>query len=150
MKQPQTELYNALRDRLNELLPERLELRFGCEFISPKGEQHFIYHCSQNHPFWLEAKTDGTNCKYLDFEKKGEFKILGTPPTFQEVLLAIDIKYRHKNGYREYLICTDGYLTTQDDLSGTGGTNGLHYVLTLPLSEQSPETLEAILTLLEA
>lgn len=68
-------------------LPELMELSFGCEVQHKEDpdDHHFIFHCSESHPFLFVAKTDGTSGAYLDFDKR-EYKIIGHPIQLQHWL----------------------------------------------------------------
>lgn len=129
--------------------PEIVELKFGCEFYWKKDseDRHFIYHVSQNHPFYFEAKTDGSNGGYLDYPKE-EVEILGREIQLADVLLAIS-KTEHAS---KLLIDSMGGFWSINDEGETATIKQqfpVRWFVKVPLSGQSPETLEFIANLLK-
>lgn len=139
-----TTTYNKLRRILTDRLPRLRELSPGCEVE--------VFGIANDNPgFQYDVITDNrVNCDciqncgciqtgYYGNISRGDFKIIGHLPTLQDVLLALDIKNKGlETGYRTL----GGGLDFQADM-------GLTYDLTLPLSQQSDETLLEIIKLIE-
>ncbi len=140
--------YNEIRDILNKRFPDRLELKFGCEV--QKSKQEYFSGITDKDIYTIYT-TSGYKLHCLDCNMnvyhsyiKGEIaKILGTPPTLQEILRAIHFTAQ---------------TTTKDDkaIDSTGmfrdadsGGRLFQYDLTLPLQEQSEETLQSIYELIK-
>lgn len=156
------ELYNAIRTRLNTLIPARLELRFGCEvhfYSEPLGHVNEIVKTNDDD----EVCHDVLCFNAGDFEEKGMptrldtgfldeehgwalyGKILGTPPTMQEILLAIgkDLDFvdtRHKKAGMIFFRRHFGFEKEP--------TNAVHYNLKKSVKDQETSTLQAIYDLL--
>lgn len=109
----QQEAYEALRQRRNELIPEALELRFGCEVENlEEGGVEVVCHTdpdtmpkpgvytNKTHPLY-QASYRFTSGEYTDGYV---YKILGTPVTLQEILRMMNVK---SSGHY-YAIGSDG------------------------------------------
>lgn len=84
--------YEALRIRINELLPDRKKLEFGCEAIfKPDGEvvtyTHFNPH--DGHDWALVKAPEGMI--YIAPVRKQDLEILGKPLTIEDVLRALRV-----------------------------------------------------------
>lgn len=148
----QQQLYSTLREKMNELLPERLELKFGCEVIPyrreyEKGVQPLTILDVRN-----VNEMRGTTCEVykknengvgnVSYESHLDLRILGTPVTLQEILRVLP--------FQEYT--TETYWSDDNSLriyffaNFSGGRDSkVTFDLTLPVSEQSVETLEWII-----
>ncbi len=168
-------IYEKIRERLNELIPSRLKLKVGCEFeVIDEGVWHFSGHWTnpkspiryENEGYMLvkhgmgwsghecETKEVYTVSDGNDVQNEN-IKVLGTPPTLQEVLLAL-AKTPHIYDV-EVEVCTAGYtnkpirceIVARWDTSENGVPTRILYDLTKDLKDQSEETLQSILRLLE-
>lgn len=143
----------TIREKVIAVVPEITTLKFGCEFVvlnenvSQEESTHFILHVSQHHPFWFEAKTDGTDGKYLDFNKS-EVQILGRPIRLADVLLAVDkLLYIEIEGGRTHP--ENMFVNCKGDfILETGLILGRWNLREDDLSKQSEETLKFLAELL--
>ena len=134
----QNELYEAIRARLNEMFPERLELKFGCE-VEVDGE--VLRLATQNNSAYdaisFHAFDEIGNRRTQYCISKDNLNILGTPVALQEVLRAVlprTLDTQPAAGLHLHL-CTDNCCIDFD--------------LTKPISEQSPDTLQAVLDIIK-
>lgn len=116
-------MYEQIRKRINELVPELLELKFGCEVkVYVDGE----YTCIRPIQYLDYSDTLGIEWECEEYEvstiqemQSDELcflEILGTPPTLQDLLLAIErnqpnvyLGFELRNTYLELI--EDYYLT---------------------------------------
>lgn len=143
----QEETYNTLRTKMNDLIPSRVELKFGCEFKNIDNGEVFVQleglRCTEkSFPMGLYLKDI--------FEADGiPLEILGTPVTLQEILRVF------ANEPNMWSIWSDAVTFDTPHLlimKRKDHENDPDYDkpqcaidLTLPVSEQSQETLEWIL-----
>lgn len=157
------ELYNAIRERLNEMIPERLKLKFGCEvrlfsdYIDTatvlwgecvqckkhKGnlqedcyqECELVEGCELYANYYGE--NESTTEPYSVFVPKEKLEILGTPPTLQEILLALD------------LVSADIIKISANMMRIEVNEKVAIYNLSKPVKEQETSTLQAIYELIK-
>ena len=139
--------YEQLRAKLNELLPERLELRFGCEVTPDLTKNKFAGNSigvliGKDVSGRNEIKFPMSTCCYDKNFINDRFTILGTPPTLREILRAIG-----KSNPNEHLVSTKGKLI---QVVGTGGMFHLMCDIDLskPPSEWDDETIKKLNELL--
>lgn len=113
--------YNALRTRINELLPDRLKLEFGCEVrlhLEAWGEPHDAEYSSAHTDIGVVSRSQYLQCAQvfcdvLVEDLRGELdietyegmstEILGKPLAIEDVLRALD-------PYGKYVIQANGVL----------------------------------------
>jgi hypothetical protein len=151
-------LYRKLRDKINEICPELMELEFGCEveWETPEGTEtglviSEIGICLKGHK---KAKSCNMYCEFddgimvlrnsiddpyfIDFRKTEITKILGRPITLEDVMRAIE----KSGGCYEF----NGKLAIGKN---PFEKEDIEWELGKPLSQQSSETVEAILEILK-
>lgn len=134
--------YQILRERIAELVPEVKELKFGCEvFVQNYVMSVTIIEDKRGRAYVPESEEPNTDFLGLAnslvyFNEKHIIKILGTPPTLADLLLAIQTKK---------------YIDHSNNLSTLTLTyiNDIHYDLSRPLFHQSEETLLALIKILK-
>lgn len=131
------ELYNKIRTRLNALIPSRLELRFGCEVLTD-GEVMVTRHWNTSNDS-LDVYAPG---RIDDFHHEfnlypNEYIVLGTPPTLQEILLALD------------LVSADIIKISANMMRIEVNEKVAIYNLSKPVKEQETSTLQAIYELIK-
>lgn len=134
----QQQAYEALRQRRNELIPEALKLRFGCEvrrFHNTDPE----YFCGFEGGIPKIVRVG----QHYDFYRDGKFTVLGTPVTLQELLLMLKDKkiQLQSNGVLQE-VSGDTYETEV-------ATILCNYDLMKSVSGQGVRTLQAVLALLD-
>lgn len=136
--------YDLLRTRCNELLPERLELKFGCELEDREKHKIFRFLNSGNEnteDAWMTLLahdgyiTSGEGCP--------DFEILGPELTITDVLRVLGEKYAvDGSGF----LLERQYGTSAYDCAGHPSFN-----LALPLSaDENAAACEAVLALLDS
>lgn len=144
-----SEKYTELRRRINHYVPELGELRVGCETLLANGDVWqraiYIYHNALGHHF-LNDETGIV--EVVPFERSAVVKILGTPPTLEHVLRAIEAS--QDVGDVVYGIDTAGTFLEEDNESGDlricrrEGYN-VECDLSKPVSEWPEATLDFLL-----
>lgn len=112
--------YTQLRNKLNTMFPELLELKFGCEVEIQEKDTWTV----------TVAKVIDDKCfKCSDgiFYERCKYVILGTPPELRHVLMAFNL------GSYIKIHCSG--------LLEIAGKTNTRYNLTLPLHEQDEDTL---------
>lgn len=147
------ELYNALLDRLNTLIPARLELREGCEFFWQANHKDYTGHYKivdvcpkkeiEEYIAVYQERYRGEDTAKFDGRLKTEdcFVILGTPPTLQEILLVLKDCWASK----PLKISVDG---SYIKVCSSAYTHLFSYDLTKLLKDQETSALQAIYDLL--
>lgn len=116
---------------IQEACPELMELSFGCELKVKNVEALCI--CIDNGGY--KNTETGANV-YYDVRKKDELiKVLGHPIQLAYVLKAIGV---------DIALCRGG-----DSLEIASDSGHCDWNLSLPLSEQSPETIAFLLSILK-
>lgn len=151
------ELNNAIRDRLNTLIPNRLNIAPGCELFcfdnSGAIEKKILVTGTEK-----RCKQTCSKCtvscevtyprmekpmlfrELLSFSELGDCQSLGKPPELREVLLAMG---------NRYAISAEGMWLRYDPIYFWRAPIRMpHYDLTVPIQDQSIETLTSILELL--
>ena len=132
MKIEKQTTYNKLRQILTDRLPHLRELSFGCK-VEVFGIANDNPGCQYDIVTDNRVKNGWIQTGYYGNVPLGDFEIIGHPPTLQDVLLAIS---ETEEGLS---------LGTFYKMFVTAPT----YALTLPLSQQSDETLSEIIKLIE-
>jgi hypothetical protein len=134
--------HNELRDKINELCPELMRLEFGSIIISKEtGREHRVVLFDDS----FVRVYSGMVCSDLGYE---DIEILGKDPTLEDVMRAIGIR----NPYTEYdnRICYDDKEADIEFWEYEPKIQlGISWQLGKPLSQQSDETVEAILEILK-
>lgn len=134
--------YEQLRTRINELLPDRLRLEFGCEVETDKGERATLISYAGEQDWSTYRDADGL---IASDEHIGRPKvILGTPLTIEDVLRALHIERSE-----HWAIEDSGTLVTQTSVEVEGAIDK-RFDLTKPLSApENEEACGAVLKLLK-
>ena len=145
--------YEQLRAVINQLLPERLELGFGCEVLFPHDRiltclfgvncfYRFIGHTGQE---FIKTK------EVIEFDNG--ISILGQTLTIADVLRAIQ---KNDSNLDHYKIEFETHSELQENFAELKvykrGDDDIHIVkidLSKPVSEWPDETLEKIINLIE-
>lgn len=128
--------YEELRKRINKHCPYLLELKFGCELLGEDGTVLFLDPYMMTYSLEEKPHILGRNeHEFIHFQTK---EILGIPPTLADVLRALDGKDIGNVGGTFVKITFDNWETLN-----------VEYDLTLPLSDQSEETLDFLLSVIE-
>lgn len=134
-----------LREKINAACPELLKLKSGCEVLHNADNDVFkaiAYHTSNDS---LDVSPVEENADYFTYNfYKYEYKILGTPPTLEHLLRAIERKEIHVQMQSNGVL---GYFR-HGDKAETAADNILDYDLTKPPLEQDEATQKALLELL--
>lgn len=102
--------YEQLRTRINELLPDRRKLEFGCEVKNEVGILERVLWSDENtFKGYTKVKLDGTAVPIMAAELQA---ILGKPLTIEDVLRALN------KVTSRYAITAKGALMVHND--GTG------------------------------
>lgn len=142
------EKYQTLRTRINKHCPHLMELRFGCEVVTKVPIGNDLYNTRVldvvDEKLWLDGG------KMLVQSTKDVIKeVLGIPPTLQDVLRASRL-----SNTPSIQIDMSGFLyrvaeSPVDHPLSTAWEVGPRFDLTKPLSEQSKETLDFLLSVIE-
>lgn len=141
--------YDLLRDKCNELLPERLELKFGCEIRihhdddSQSGPLPLIRTWKKYSTVWFEYfLSDAPSSFGFDEKYIGQrVEILGPELTITDVLRALHRAYP----LNDYYVTTNGTLYKQSSKMLAG------FFLSAPLFHPSnAPACEAVLKLLDS
>ncbi len=123
-----------LTKKIQELVPEIMELKFGCQLLKKNiGVIFNIYSVVERH------KSGGgyyrTELGDIKFGEIDKYKIIGRPINIEDILLADSIKRRW---------------TGNLFIDHSGGLNGTEYHWTFgkPLHDQSEETIKFLANLL--
>lgn len=141
----QQELYNKIRTRINELVPRLKDLSFGCEVLVEDTDinkkEKAIFLCIRDRDD-KDIYADILIKRFNDFSKRNYYQyfdevlideIIGHPIHLEHILEAIEIK-------TGIFVKTGKTLTFLDKEYNTL----LSYNFSLPLQDQSLETLEAL------
>lgn len=163
-------MYEQIRKRIVELVPELLELKEGCWIFNEQAIEFDGCVEVDLEGKLIEVNEDKEEVYYLvryenpyndeDLQhwlsKEEIQEILGTPPTLQDLLLAIDRTFESPSNFQ---IDATGYIRLYDSAYYTKKSNGMsgdfeipRYDLTKSLKEnieQSPEFAEFISNLLK-
>ncbi|MDQ0316383.1 hypothetical protein [Amorphus orientalis] len=130
------EKYQELRTRINKHCPWLMELRFGCEVVINNTCATVIYGERENmdgEKYICTTLGSAVDLRIYLKPRKTDYhrltKILGIPPTLQDVLAAIPASLYNGEQVRKSVLD--------------------HYNLTKPLSDQSEETLDFLLSVIE-
>lgn len=140
--------YEQLRSRINVLLPERLELGFGCEVVLKDFEQltwTVLYRYDLSTRDMLKVIGNET-CHQRDTHIKEVSSILGLPLTLADVLRVIERKDNYANNYA--LDTEIGSLLIEEHDFKYKPT-GLKMDLSLPVSQWPEDTLKSLLEILK-
>lgn len=140
--------YESIREKLNKAIPERTELKFGCEVEyqnARKVEKYvYLYKIEGFGDVLCPLENFGQSTGVLNITNPRFNKILGTPITLAEILRGIEKQYPDY----QYAIGTDGHILVFKKSFETGEMvfegSGIYLDLTKPVSEQSLETLKRI------
>ena len=157
--------YNTLRARINRHCPHLLELRFGCEAIIEDDRiikllgdkiESSIYAKNKCEIYYLYDWEDGSSNNHMWCAFK-DLKILGTPPTLQDVLMAIEISTSsgEKNGDIEFWF-GEKYAAYPNNAGilymhlpqAELGEGTKKYNLALPLKDQTEEVGQFLLSII--
>ena len=134
--------YEKLRSRIVELVPEIVELKFGCRLKSLDSEAVFI--TSENQYQTRSFLHSGHNICYQfqksEFEK--EYEIIGRPITLEDILRAIG---RRSDTWH---VAGDGAFCCLNQVTGQF-ERVAQWHLGKPLEQQDEETLLFIAKILE-
>jgi hypothetical protein len=145
--------YDRLREKINQMFPERMELKFGCEFTNGDGIYRIVHDDAPKN-VWRTSSLKNPN-HGIGFCSKDQFckhKILGTPVTMDEVLMALNGCLQAKT----FRLECNGDLYQINYKEGKYGwfEDGKPVLvcelpLSLPVSEWPDETIDAVLKLIE-
>lgn len=148
------DLYATLQERIVKVVPEIMELKFGCK-VKIVGGSSFsgrVFDCVdgdmtvQPHPYGEGSlRSNGDSCGSCDFDK-GEYEILGRDIQLADVLRAIE--ETRKTDEDPILLHVTGEFDTYDRKDVLRLLKRVPWDTSLPLHEQSDELGEWLLTIL--
>lgn len=145
------ELYATLRERIVKVVPEIMELKFGCRFEDASTLVSISYPFAMNSQVSV-LKSDGAQ---IDYETSGvvpnHSKILGRDITLADVLRAIESSMPCVGGVKWVDMASDGWMFLMFK-NGDGHKtfrSDAKWELQLALHEQSDELGEWLLTILK-
>jgi len=138
-----------LDQRIRELIPSLQELSFGCELKGGEGEEYgsLLYDV-----IVIKENKNGTyNCfcptsseSFAVNLKTQDYEIIGHPIHLHHVLQAI-----HHNENTPYIAVDQACNFVKISIDSTCENTGYYWDLTQPLSNQSPECIEFLLSILK-
>ena len=131
-----------LRELVNQKMPERVKLEFGCEVERTDSKRIQVIDCEKSEDKqWRVSETAGFYGKYAFYSEDRWWDILGKPVTLQDVLRMVSFKHDVKLGGKDEIII--------QKFSNPDIANYVFIDISKEIEEQDDEVIDKIIKLIK-